>query len=99
MTMHPRRAMLGLLATAPFALALSGRSRASEACYDPASLPAAQKSFRKSLGFVEQAKDAKRACGGCAFFTDKGDGCGTCQLLSGGPVPASGSCNSFAARS
>lgn len=96
---HPigRRGFLGLAALGPLALASAGRAADVAACYDPASLSATQKNFRKSLGFVETAKDPKRACKGCAFYSATKDGCGTCQLLSRTPVPANGSCNSFAA--
>lgn len=71
---------------------------AAPACYDPASLPFTQKSRRKSLGYVEASSDPARQCGVCAFFTATATGCGSCQMLSGGPVNGGGVCNSFAKR-
>lgn len=68
------------------------------ACADPAALPLSQRSRRRSLGYVEPAPDAARRCNGCAFYTAGEGGCGTCQMLTGGPVSASGTCNSFAPR-
>lgn len=71
---------------------------ASALCYDPAKLPFTQKSRRRALGYVDTSKEPARRCGLCAFFTAAGPGCGTCQMLSGGPVDAVGVCNSFAAK-
>ncbi|CCW17897.1 secreted protein [Sphingobium indicum BiD32] len=88
-----RRAILGLVAIAP--LVLAAQAPASS-CADPATLSAAQKSMRKSLGFKSPAPDPAKACGTCAFFTGKGADCGACALLSGGVVPANGVCDSWA---
>ncbi|HUD30936.1 MAG TPA: high-potential iron-sulfur protein [Novosphingobium sp.] len=71
---------------------------AAVTCYDPVKLPFTQKSRRRALGYVDASKDPARRCGLCAFFTGTAAGCGTCQMLSGGPVAASGLCNSFAAK-
>lgn len=96
-----RRRFLGLAAGAPLALFLTDRARAADApaCYDPAALPFSQKSRRRSLGYVEVSADPKKHCGACSFFTAAvQNGCGTCQLLGGGPVRADAMCNSFAAK-
>lgn len=88
-----RRTILGLVAIAP--LAIVAQAHAAP-CADPATLSAAQKSMRKSLGFKSPAPDPAKACGTCAFFTGKGVDCGPCALLSGGVVPANGVCDSWA---
>ena len=96
-----RRTFLTLAGAAPLVLLASG-SRAAEiapaTCHDPAALPFSQKSRRRSLGYVEVSTEPGKACGGCAFFTATQPGCGTCQLLTGGPVNAGAVCTSFAAR-
>ena len=96
---NSRRGFLVLAGLAPL-VALSGtRSRAADAvCYDPASLSSSDASLRQSLGFMLVSKDPKRHCGLCAFFAATQGGCGTCQLLSGGPTTANSVCNSFAAK-
>jgi High potential iron-sulfur protein len=95
-----RRQLLLAAAIAPVALAWRSAALAAEtpACVDPAALPLAQKRQRRAINYVEPSPDAKKRCGGCAFFSaiGKPNGCGTCQLLSGGPVSAIGLCNSFA---
>ncbi|MEO6717650.1 MAG: high-potential iron-sulfur protein [Novosphingobium sp.] len=96
-----RRNFLALAAGAPLALLAASRTRAADApaCYYPATLPFTQKNRRRSLGYVEISTDAKKHCGACSFFTaSTASGCGTCQLLSGGPVRADAVCNSFAAK-
>lgn len=90
-----RRSALGLIACVP--LGLANAAGAAE-CADPASLSAAQKSMRKSLGF-RTSTDAAKRCGLCAFFTAAQPGCGKCALLSGGIVPAEGVCDSWAKKS
>jgi hypothetical protein len=96
--LETRRKFLAIAGMAPFALlaAASARAQTAPACYDPAALPLSQKSRRRSLGFLESAPDEAKRCGRCAFFTAAGPGCGTCQLLAGGPVNAGSVCNSFA---
>ncbi|HEY0958985.1 MAG TPA: high-potential iron-sulfur protein [Novosphingobium sp.] len=54
--------------------------------------------MRRSLGFVDTAPDPRKRCGLCVFFTSTSGDCGKCQLLSGGPVPATGHCDSWAAK-
>jgi hypothetical protein len=96
-----RRHFLALAAGAPLALLAAGRVRAADApaCYDPAGLPFSQKNRRRSLGYVEVSADADKRCGACAFFTATAQGgCGTCELLGGGPVRADAVCTSFAAK-
>ena len=82
------------------ALAVSATRAAAQgaACADPAELSLAQRSQRRALNYIEPAPDPKRHCGICAFFAATAGGCGSCQLMSGGPVSASGVCNSFAAK-
>lgn len=92
-------ARMGLVLAAGGAAApalAAGAPAGPAACADPAALPLSQRSRRRSLGYVEPAPDAARRCGGCAFFTAGEGGCGSCQMLTGGPVSASGTCNSFA---
>lgn len=88
-----RRTMLGTIAILP--LAFTARAHGAS-CADPATLSAAQKSMRKSLGFKSPAPDAAKRCATCAFFTGKAADCGPCALLSGGVVPANGLCDSWA---
>jgi len=93
-----RRSFLGLAAAVPFA-ALAARAAAADApCFDPAALPAAQLGMRKGLGFMAVSNDPTKHCSLCAFFKATQPGCGTCQLLSGGPVGAGSLCASFAAK-
>jgi hypothetical protein len=95
-----RRGLLRAAGAIPLVL-VAGRLAAADTpavCADPAKLPLARKSQRRALGYVEPSTDPKRRCGACAFFTAAGAGCGTCQLMSGGPVSAFGVCNSFAAK-
>lgn len=95
-----RRNFLAIAGMVPVAV-LAGRAGAQspKVCYDTASLPAGQKSLRRSMQYVDVSPDAKRRCGGCAFFTAGQEGCGTCALLRGGPVAATGFCTSFAPKS
>lgn len=94
-----RRRFLALAAAAPFAGLAASRALAEDAatCIDPAKVPLAQQGLRKSLQFQPVAADAKKRCGGCAFFKATQAGCGTCQILNG-PVAATSSCASFAAK-
>ena len=96
-----RRSLLGLAAIAPLAALASAGARAASGsvCYDPASLPLSQRNRRRSLGYVETSAVAGKNCAACAFFTPASQaGCGTCQLLSAGPVNSGGLCNSFGAK-
>lgn len=88
-----RRSALTLFACVP--LAMSGAATAA-GCGDAATLSAAQKSMRKSLGFKAPSPDAAKRCALCAFFTPGGSGCGQCALLNGSAVPVDGVCDSWA---
>jgi hypothetical protein len=90
-----RRSLLGLIATAPLGIAAARAQGAAPACYDPAALPAAQANMRKTLGFMDLSPDPAKRCGLCVFFSASKPGCGTCVLLSSGPVGANSVCNSF----
>ena len=94
----PRRTALGLFAFAPLAITWFPAAAENAACFDPASLPLSQKSRRRAVDYMDQSNDPARHCGLCAFFAGTAAGCGTCQLLGGGPVSAGGLCSSFAAR-
>ena len=92
-----RRGLLRLALAAPLAGYAVAASAGEAACVDLDALPSSQKSMRASLGFKMVSEDAKRRCGGCAFYTAAQGACGKCALLSG-PVPAEGRCDSWAAR-
>lgn len=94
-----RRNFLACAGLAPIALIVEGSSSSAQsppACYDPAALTLADKSRRRSLGFVETSGDEKRRCGHCAFFRLTRGSCGSCQLMTNAPVTVSSVCNSFA---
>ena len=91
-----RRRFLAYAGLAPFAVMATRAAAAEGVCYTPESLPFSQKTRRRSIGFVEVSPHADQRCGLCAFFTAGEGACGSCQMLSGGPVTAAGFCNSFA---
>jgi hypothetical protein len=95
-----RRSILALAAAPVLLLCLGTRSKAADAapCVDLDSMPANQKSMRRSLGFKLQAPDANKRCGTCAFYTATAGDCGKCALLSGGVVAAENVCDSWAAK-
>lgn len=96
-----RRRFIALAGLAPLA-ALGARqafAQTGPACYDPNAMSLSQKNMRRSVGFVDPAPDPAKRCGVCAFFVAKQGGCGTCQILSGGPVAQSAYCTSFAPKS
>jgi len=66
-------------------------SRAADACVQPES-----ESLRASLNYASASANPAAACAHCAFFTANpaGSACGGCQIL-GGPVDATGHCDSF----
>ncbi len=92
-----RRHFLVLAGLSPLAM-LSARSASAQAaaCYDPEALPLSQKNRRRSIGYTDPSTDPKKHCGACTFFTAGEGGCGTCAILTGGPVSAPAVCNSFA---
>lgn len=87
---------IGVIVGVGFAAARLNAQTVAPACYDPSTLPFTQKSRRRALGYVEASTNPARRCGLCAFFTSASPSCGTCQMLSGGPVNVGGLCNSFA---
>jgi hypothetical protein len=93
-----RRRFIGLLGVAPMAAVLAPRIASAQAasCYSPDALSWSEKSTRRAVGFVDQAPDPAKRCGTCAFFVAAQNGCGKCQILSGGPVPAQAYCTSYA---
>ena len=93
-----RRTFLGFVGAAPLSLAGFGTAAhaADAVCFNPDTLPASQKSMRKALGFMTVSTDPAKSCSRCAFFTAAAAGCGKCQLLTGGPVTATGACRSWA---
>jgi hypothetical protein len=93
-----RRRFLALAGLAPVALlgARQSFAQAASACYDLSKLPLSQRSLRKTLNFVDPSPDPAKRCGTCAFFTATKDGCGTCQILSGGPTAQTAYCSSYA---
>jgi hypothetical protein len=88
-----RRGALTLIAALPLVVS---ETAGAAVCGDPATLSAAQKSMRKSLGFKAPSPDGMKRCSFCAFFTAKGSDCGGCALLSGSAVPPDGVCDSWA---
>lgn len=94
---NTRRKFLALAGMVPMAALFGARALAAEAaCYDPSALPLQQRNRRRSIGFVEVSPDPVKRCEACVFFKPGNGGCGTCDMLSGGPVTARGYCLSFA---
>jgi hypothetical protein len=92
-----RRTLISLALAAPVA-ALGSAAAAQAVCVDMDALSSSQKSMRATLGFRLVSDDPKRHCRDCAFFTADAGDCGHCALLSGGPVPGGGRCDSWAMR-
>jgi hypothetical protein len=94
-----RRGLLVAIGLAPLVLgaaaAVQAQSPAAR-CIDPSQQSAADEQLRAALNFQELSKDANRRCSLCAFFTGTSAACGTCQMLSNGPVGAGSVCASFA---
>ena len=82
-----------LLQAAPLGLAGFAFARvvqAADSCVQPES-----ESLRASLNYAATAADPAAACAHCAFFAaGPGGDCGSCTIL-GGPVDATGHCDSF----
>jgi High potential iron-sulfur protein len=92
-----RRNLIGSGGALLIALAVGeAATAAGPACPSVNSLPFSQRNQRRSLGYLDSSPDAKKRCGGCAFFTGTQVGCGKCQMLGGGMVSADATCNSFA---
>jgi hypothetical protein len=68
-----------------------GRATHAAGCAQPDS-----EALRASLNYVSVAPDPSTACAHCAFFAADaaGGACGACGIL-GGPVDATGHCESF----
>lgn len=96
-----RRRLIAFVGLAPVALLGARQAFAQDkpVCYDPSKLPLAQKNMRRTLGFVDPAPAPAKRCGTCAFFTPTKSGCGSCAMLSGGPVPQTAYCTSYAPKS
>lgn len=92
--MLARRQACAALVGFPVLLAASAASAA--VCIDPANITESDRSLREALGFKLHAPDATRQCHTCAFFEAAGEGCGRCQMLSGGPVLPDSVCDSWA---
>ncbi|HEY4366673.1 MAG TPA: high-potential iron-sulfur protein [Steroidobacteraceae bacterium] len=69
-------------------------------CADPSAMTDAEHSTRTSLGYAEKSPNPAQTCAGCAFFHAAAEGgdCGTCDMMSGGPVNSHGHCNSWSAK-
>ena len=96
-----RRNLVVAAAKIPLLLTVVGavaRAADESPCVDLDSLPASQKSMRRSLGFKAASTDPKKRCGLCVFFTASASNCGTCGLLNGGAVTTSSVCDSWAAK-
>lgn len=92
-----RRNLILMTLIAPLAGLVTRRANATDArCYDPATLSLSQKSRRRTLGYVDKSTNATKRCDICAFYKKTTGECGSCDLLSGGAVAASGVCNSYA---
>ncbi|MET0497985.1 MAG: high-potential iron-sulfur protein [Steroidobacteraceae bacterium] len=77
-----------------------GTTASGKVCADPATLSDAEMSTRTSLGYTEKSPNPQQVCAGCTFFhagAASGD-CGTCDMVSGGPVNPQGHCNSWNAK-
>ena len=100
MTWTRRRLLTRALAWAPIGLsgvwAGLGCAPSSTLCYDPDLLSTPERALRTARGYAERSPhgDAKQ-CRGCEFFRPaRAEDCGRCQIL-GGPVSASGHCDSW----
>jgi hypothetical protein len=90
------------LLTAVAALPLTvPRASAAASCTQPDSQP-----LRESLHYSDVAQDAAKACVACGFFTaeerkaseEQKPACGSCMIF-GGPVNATGHCDSWSMKS
>jgi hypothetical protein len=84
----------------------SGSSRTASTaaggeCVADTKVSEADQSSRASMGYVHESTNPSQKCAGCAFFheAEGGGGCGTCDVLSKGPVNPNGHCNAWSARS
>ena len=86
-----RQVLLGAAPLGLASIAVTRAARAADACVQPES-----ESLRTSLNYTSAGADAATTCAHCAFFTldAAGGACGGCTIL-GGPVDATGHCDSF----
>ena len=84
-----RGEIISLIAGVPLVVAASAGT-ASAADTDQA------KAMKKSLAYVDVAKDKGRDCDDCRFYKAKTKVEGTCSIIPGGTVKAHGTCKSFA---
>ena len=94
-----KRQLMALAVSPLLLLVLARQSKAADvaACFDLDSLPASQRSTRRTLGFKLATSDTQN-CGLCAFFTPSAGSCGNCAMLSGGVVSTAYVCESWAAK-
>jgi hypothetical protein len=66
-------------------------------CADPNRMTSAEESVRRTLRYTEVSPDPAKVCAGCDFFhaAPEGNGCGSCEMFSGGPVNPDGYCDSW----
>ena len=87
------RRALQLTAAVAAAPALMRSAQAADSCVDPQS-----ESLRTSLHYASVSPVPNENCGACGFFAVSQGGCGNCQIM-GGPVDATGHCDSWSAKS
>lgn len=88
----------------PAPTAMLACSNEEPLCADPELLSTAERSLRRTRGYVEvsvtRAPDGSlQSCSGCQFFQRESEAvrCGHCKILSG-PVSATGHCDAWASR-
>ena len=91
-----RRDVLLRLALFPAAAAFGLACKSGPDCTDTSALTGPEITQRQSLGYVDKAADATKACKLCNLYQAKGpEECGGCTLMKG-PISPEGGCNSFA---
>lgn len=101
---HSRRdfisiaSITGLAALITATAARAQAPAATAGCVAPKNLSLSQKNRRRSIGYMDMSDDPAKQCSKCSFFTASQSGCGSCVMLSGGPVSASGLCSSYSPR-
>jgi High potential iron-sulfur protein len=76
----------------------SGSTASASACADPSTMSDAEMGTRKSLSYTEKSENPQQVCAGCSFFHAGSGSCGTCDMMSGGPVNPQGHCTSWNAK-
>ncbi len=77
------------------AVSQAAHAGAAKVCADPAQMDSGQKSIRESLNYVEVSKKPNETCLACGFFKPTADGCGTCEIFTGGPANGQGHCDAW----